>query len=117
ILVAERRNGLRRIGTDECRRQIASQRRNRRVGQPHDSRPQQRGRAKVRKRIGEVAQNGEGVLNFVGVEEAEAFVDVRGNAASLRVDADSRAIASKTSLTNERISGAARKLTVIAWRG
>ena len=68
-----------RIAPARCRRQRAR----RRVRQAHDPRAQQRRGAQVRQRIGEIAQQRDGVLDFVGVEEAESFVDVGRDAAAL----------------------------------
>ena len=47
------------------------------VRDPHESRSQPGGRAKIRERIGQVPQQRQDVLDLVGVEEPEALVDVR----------------------------------------
>ena len=57
------------------------------VRQPHEARSQERGGAQVRRRVGQVAQQREHVLDLVGVEEPEALVDVGRDAAPLRARA------------------------------
>ena len=57
--------------------------RDRGVRQPDHPRPQQRRGPQIRQRIGEVAQQRHRVLDFVGVEETESFVDVGRDAAAI----------------------------------
>ncbi len=56
--------------------EVRRERRHRGVGQPDQTRPQIGGGTQIRRRLREVTENRDGVLNLVGLEEAQTLVDV-----------------------------------------
>ncbi len=70
-------------GPNHGGRQPRGQTHERDIGQAHEPRSQKRRRPQLGDWIGQIAQQGEDVFDFVGVEEAQALVHVAGNAALL----------------------------------
>ena len=82
VVVAERPAAL-QFGIQNGARKGGRERRDAGVGEPDDPRSEEGGGAHVRQRIGQVAQERDGVLHLVSVEKAQALVHVRGHSSPL----------------------------------